>query len=187
MVWLCCLRLYSDSMVWCVVWNGIVAPWFCLCRRKLYCAYCISVIGSSAKERKLCGISNILLSNMTNEFLEEEFGNQIAFVLWLMCSWKRNLGTPNCFVLWWMSCWKRNLGTKLFCVVVNELLEEEFRNQIVLCCFPSKILDPCHWACWVWRARIHQNIPKIRDHSTLLYSCSLVLHTQTSPRPFHHV
>ncbi len=113
------LRLYSDFMVWCVVRNGIVAPWFCLCCRKLYSAYCRSVI-SSAKERKSCGISNILLSNMMNEFLEEECGNQIAFVLWLMCSWKRNL------------------GTKLFCVVVNELLEEEFGNQIVLCCFPSK-------------------------------------------------
>jgi hypothetical protein len=69
-----------------------VAPWFCLCCRKLYSAYCRSVVGS-AKERKSSGISNILLSNMTNEFLEEEFGNQIAFVLWLMCSWKRNLGT----------------------------------------------------------------------------------------------
>ncbi len=52
-----------------------MAPWFCLCCRKLWSAYCRSVIGS-AKERKSCGISNILLSNVTNEFLEE-FGNQL--------------------------------------------------------------------------------------------------------------
>ncbi len=80
-----------------------MAPWFCLCCRKLWSDYCRSVIGS-AKERKSCGISNILLSNMTNEFLEEEFGNQLL-VLWLMFSWKRDLGTKLFCVAFQARCW----------------------------------------------------------------------------------